>query len=171
MLKKGNGGRGEAGAAEEEAEAPARVGRPPHEPTYRQREQVEGLAALWVPQRAIAAFLGISENTLRKHYPDELDRGAALGDIALGNCFRAKLEAGDTAAVIYATKIRFGWSERMKLEHSGPNGGPLQAERYFAIPEDQRRQTLQVLARRVLGPAAADAPADDGFAPDGGTAG
>ncbi len=169
MLKKGNGGRGEAGAAEEEAEAPARVGRPPHEPTYRQREQVEGLAALWVPQRAIAAFLGISENTLRKHYPDELDRGAALGDIALGNCFRAKLEAGDTAAVIYATKIRFGWSERMKLEHSGPNGGPLQAEHYFAIPEDQRRQTLQALASRVLGAATVDAPAD-GFAPDTGAA-
>jgi hypothetical protein len=169
VLKKGNGGRGEAGAAEMEAEAPARVGRPPHEPTDRQREQVQGLAALWVPQRAIASFLGISENTLRRHYPDELEHGAALGDIALGTCFRAKLEAGDTAAVIYATKIRFGWSERMKLEHSGPNGGPLQAEHYLAIPPDQRRQTLQALADRVLGPAAVDAPAD-GFAPDTGAA-
>ena len=98
MLKKGNGGRGEAGAAEIEVEAPARVGRPPHEPTDRQREQVQGLAALWVPQRAIASFLGISENTLRKRYPDELERGAALGDIAFGNCFRAKLEAGDTGS-------------------------------------------------------------------------
>lgn len=54
-----------------------------HVPTQATRLQVEALAQ-YVPQFVIAAHIGIDEKTLRRHYRDELDRGAAAVNIKLG---------------------------------------------------------------------------------------
>lgn len=57
-------------------EEPAKPGRPEFEPTQRQREDVKLWASDdWTEDR-MAAQLGISRNTLRKHFADEIQYGA-----------------------------------------------------------------------------------------------
>src|SRR5215213_2423935 len=122
VLEKDGGGPADGA---EVAPGHPRVGRPPHQPTEEQRRHVENMAALWLNQEDIAAVLGIGVTTLRKHYPEELRRGTARGNLRLTERFRDKLEAGDTASIIWATKCRLGWSEKLQHQHSGPAGAPI----------------------------------------------
>lgn len=50
-------------------------GKPAHEPTKLTRAAVNGMASRAEPHHRIAATLGISPDTLRRHYADELDGG------------------------------------------------------------------------------------------------
>lgn len=52
-------------------------GRPEFAPTDDDREKVRVLKAGGMSNEAIAEAIGISEPTLRKHFPSELDRGGA----------------------------------------------------------------------------------------------
>jgi hypothetical protein len=115
------------------------VGRPPHRPTEERRRHVEGMASRWLNQQDIAAILGICETTLRKHYAEELRRGTARGNLRLTERFRDKLDAGDTASIIWATKSRLGWSERIRQDVSVA-GGPIDA--YLRMGEDELRRRL-----------------------------
>lgn len=54
---------------------PAPVGRPEYEPTYRDREDVKLCKADGWPDDRIARCLGISRNTLLKHFAEELEIG------------------------------------------------------------------------------------------------
>ena len=51
-------------------------GRPAHKPTPETRAQVFALASFGARYDDIAKLLGISDDTLKKHYPDELAKGA-----------------------------------------------------------------------------------------------
>jgi len=51
-------------------------GRPPHNPTPETRAQVYALASFGARYSDIARLIGVSENTLDKHYSDELAKGA-----------------------------------------------------------------------------------------------
>lgn len=52
-------------------------GRPEYSPDDDEREKVRVLKAGGMSNEAIAEAIGISEPTLRKHFPSELDRGTA----------------------------------------------------------------------------------------------
>ena len=122
--------------------APARNpgGRPPHEPTEERRRQVEGMAGNGLTNQQIARVMRIGETTLKRHYAEELARGSALATAMVGqSLYRmatdwmkpgkdGKPRAPDKAAVtaaIFWMKARAGWSEKVKLEHSGDPNNPL----------------------------------------------
>lgn len=50
-------------------------GNPPHERSDHIAAQVEKLAALQVTQREAAQVVGVSEDTIQRHYADEWERG------------------------------------------------------------------------------------------------
>ncbi|MHB1910413.1 MAG: hypothetical protein ACYCQJ_16330 [Nitrososphaerales archaeon] len=81
-------------------------------PTDEQREQVVGLKAVGATDERIAHILGISPDTLTKHFKIELECGLqeVLSRIAT-NLFRQAL-AGDVTASIFVLKTRAGWSEK-----------------------------------------------------------
>jgi hypothetical protein len=54
-----------------------RVGRPAHRPTLDSRKAVQGMAAAGLWQYEICQIMGLSENTLVKHYQSELNTGWA----------------------------------------------------------------------------------------------
>ena len=58
-------------------------GRPPHQPTARDRRAVETLAAHGIPTGQIAAALQIGVATVYRHYRAEIERGAAKVEAAL----------------------------------------------------------------------------------------
>lgn len=56
----------------------AKRGRPPFKPTPTLRRTVEQMVALGESQETIARALACDPDTLRKHFPEELAKGAAI---------------------------------------------------------------------------------------------
>ena len=85
-------------------------------PTEDQREMVIGLKAVGTTDERIAEILGISADTLTKHFRYEIENGlkSVLGRIA-NNLFRQALN-GDTTAAIFILKTRAKWSERIEID-------------------------------------------------------
>lgn len=88
-------------------------GKPQHEPTAKDRNMVEAMAGFGIPADKIALVLGVSKQTLYKHYRGEIERGAATVEAKLaGNLLRLASGSDGTAlkATIFALTTRFGWS-------------------------------------------------------------
>lgn len=103
-------------------------GRPPHEPTEATRKTVEALSGFGASHAYIAGEIGITENTLRKHYRAELDRGMEKADIAVAQTLFKRATGAlapgqqpdaakaDTTAAIFWAKTRMGWKETTRVE-------------------------------------------------------
>ena len=109
---------------------PRKPGRKPHMPTAEQRRSVKAMAAYGVPEPDISKVLGIGEKTLRKYYKEELSKAHIEANARVAeNLYRiATSDRGKetVTAAIFWMKTRAGWRETVRLENSGPNGGPLQ---------------------------------------------
>jgi hypothetical protein len=145
-----------------------RDGRPPYQPSAKDREYVERLVATGHTQAQAATIMKISVNTLRKYFPDELDVAAikaneAVGSIAFlratGGPARDWTKASDTQ-IIWWLKCRAGWRES-PIEITTPDGRPLQIEGGSA---------RELIASRIASIAANLRAEGDLGQPDGGTA-
>ena len=131
-------------------------GRPPHEPTEERRRQVEGMAGNGLTQAQIARVMRVGETTLKTHYAEELARGSALATAMVGQSLyrmatdwmqppgegepRKGPDKAAVAAAIFWMKARAGWSEKVKLEHSGDAANPLAVLLTRPLDELERRQ-------------------------------
>lgn len=79
---------------------PGKGGRPPHAPSGENRRQVRYLASRLMPQEAIAAVLGICDDTLRKHCEAELREGEGRGCLKVAESLDKLLEAGGEKAIL-----------------------------------------------------------------------
>ena len=96
----------------------------PHRPTEDFRKQVQEASGLGLPQDQICALVGISDVTLRKHYESELGMGKAKASAAVAKTLFNKATVGqDTTAMIWWTKAQMRWSETMRQEVTGKDGG------------------------------------------------
>ena len=88
------------------------------------------MAAYGVPEDEIARSMGehgIDPKTLRKHFRRELDIGATKANSNVAQTAYQMATSGKCpAATIFWLKCRAGWKEINVLQHSGPNGGPIQ---------------------------------------------
>ena len=94
--------------------SPRPRGRPQHQPTEQARKTVEAMAGFGVPQLDIARLIGVSPETLRLHYAEELDTGGIKANAAVAkNLFRIAQGTGREAvtACIFWLKARAGWRE------------------------------------------------------------
>src|SRR5215469_15304939 len=99
-------------------------GMPKFEPTDEQRKTVERAAGFGLPQDKICQLVvsdrtgrPIDDDTLRRHFTLELERGAAVADNAVIGALYDKAVGGDTAACIWWTKSKCGWSETSVIKH------------------------------------------------------
>lgn len=89
-------------------------GRPPFEPTDKDRFQVSTLAGMGATEVDIARLMRISEPTLRKYFAEELAVGHVKANAAVARSLyeqatdRAK---PSVAAAIFWLKCRAGWKE------------------------------------------------------------
>lgn len=110
------------------------MGRRRHEPTAESKKWVETASGLGATQAGLAAILGISIPTLEKHYRSELDTATERANICIAGKLY-KLAASDEmtqAAVIariFWLKSRARWRESTVIEHSGPDGAPLETNK------------------------------------------
>lgn len=91
-----------------------------HEPTAESRQLVANAAGVGLQQPMIATLVGVSENTLRKHYETELAAGKARATFKVAAKLFTKAEQGDLGAMIFWLKAQGGWREKHVLDD--PNG-------------------------------------------------
>ena len=108
------------------------VGRPAHVPKDDLREVVRRAAGMGLPQESIARMMKIGLVTLRKHYKDELSTGSTVANMevleTLYSIATDKEHRGCVSAAIFWTKVRSGWREVSRTEHTGADGQPIKAE-------------------------------------------
>lgn len=99
-----------------------------HKPTDLIRGKVTGYAGAGVKQLVIAQILGISVNTLAKHYRAELETTMAQRVAQAASHFYALAFNEKTPAVVREKALEFiltrqgGWVETVRTEHSGRDG-------------------------------------------------
>jgi hypothetical protein len=104
------------------------AGRPAFEPTPAERKQVEALSGYGLPIDQIGALIrdGISVDTLRAHFANEMQSGKAKANAQVGKTLFQKVMAGDTTAAIWWSKTQMRWAETQKHELTGADGAPLE---------------------------------------------
>jgi hypothetical protein len=91
--------------------------RPAFNPTEEDRRLVKTLAGLGMPHEQIALRLAIrSAKTLRKHFRQELDTGAAEATAQVAQSLYKMAIGGEVAAAIFWMKARGGWTDRPMAE-------------------------------------------------------
>jgi hypothetical protein len=85
--------------------------RPKLKPSEEQRKRVKALSAVGIPQEQIARQIGVrSPKTLRKHFREELDRGATDANAAVaGALYNKAVVDRDTGAMKFWLMCRGGW--------------------------------------------------------------
>ena len=143
-------------------------GRPPHVPTKDLRTIVELLVASGVSNANIAQKLKISVNTLKKHYPDELENGWTTGVLdasqAVFDEIRSKTSDKrlDAAKFFLSRRGRGLWSETKQHEISGPGGGaiPVAQINLDALDYDALEELDNLLAPAFIEGEAVEVDAD-----------
>jgi hypothetical protein len=99
-----------------------------HVVTAENKKLVAAYMIAGLSQEQAARSLGISVDTLDKHYRHELDNSHADAVAGVGGTLLQRAMAGDTSSMIFYLKTRGRWSETQRLEHSGPDGGKIEVE-------------------------------------------
>lgn len=98
-----------------------------HTPTDATRQIVAVLSAHRIPVPAIGRAIGISENTLRKHYQDEINEGRGIADAQVITCaYRMAVSGMHPAMTMFWLKTQLGWREVTRVETTGPDGTPIE---------------------------------------------
>ena len=136
-----------------------RVGRPAHKPTPETRRAVQGMVAAGLWQYEICQIMGLSENTLVKHYQQELDNGwattMAVASKTVVDQMAHQTDRAFDAAKFFLTKRGRGlWSEKNQVELTGTNGGPVQTQtlNFEALSFEERDQLEHLLNATLLSP-------------------
>ena len=143
-----------------------------HEPTAATRGAVESMTAYGIPQDEIARSLGITANTLRKHYGEEIDTAATKANARVAQTlFKMATDINHkscAASAMFWAKTRMGWRETTHVEMTGKDSGPIQHE---ATVSDDLRQALDAIAGKIAGGTGAGEMAGDSEADTDNTAG
>ena len=94
--------------------------RPKLVPTKEQRGVVRSMAAYGNRQQDIARVVGLrSPKTLRRHFREELDRGAIEANSQVAQAlYRLATSGKSAAAAMFWLKCRAGWRERKEFDQS-----------------------------------------------------
>ena len=123
---------------------PRKKGRPQHEVTDVFRKQVLTFCGMGLTHSQIAMMLSISDETLRKYYREELDKGEAAMNLNVATNLYTMATGSDRNAVtaaIFWLKTRARWSETKRVEHTGADGGAIQTEISAKQTIDSRKLT------------------------------
>lgn len=88
-----------------------KVGRKPFAPTEEQRYTVSLMAGIGIVHDEIAKCVGISDETLRKYFREELDTGKVKTIARVADSLVRQALAGNITAAIYYLKTQGGWRE------------------------------------------------------------
>jgi transposase-like protein len=134
-----------------------------HKPTEEMRKIVERCCGSNWSHNDIARLVGISDETLRKYYRDELDSGRqkclARVEMAVYQVASDPDHRDFAAMAKFFLKSKANWTETNRVEHTGADGQPIQAQvavsnvldstRLNAEQRQNLREILQAAQRPV----------------------
>jgi hypothetical protein len=141
------------------------IGNPAYVPTDEDRANVRA----WIQVTeadTIANYMGISRDTLDRHYPDELKTGRFLLVAKLGGMAVKMALAGDRTMLIFCLRTLGKWNTRVEV--TGPGGGPVRFTDISSILEtytDDQLALVEPLLERIL--ASGATPGVPGIDPGG----
>ena len=94
---------------------PGMGGRPAHAPTDQTRAMVVLLHGMGANESDISKVIGITRNTLRKHYEEELEAGKAKMDAHVYTALYKGIAKLDAGLIKYYMNNRLGWSEKAQI--------------------------------------------------------
>lgn len=100
-------------------------GRPQHLPTATTRNKIYNLSIVGTRYEDIALIMGINNDTLKKYYSEELEKGRIEANAAVAGTLYEKAKQGDTPSMLFWLKTRAGWSEKNTTELTGEGGAPI----------------------------------------------
>lgn len=118
-----------------------------HKPTPETTAQVEALSGYGVRHDEIAIYLDIDPKTLRKHYREQLDKGHIKANVGVARSLHKQATEGNTAAAIFWLKSRAGWREKIDLEMTGANGGPIDLR--INLSDNELLERVRVLSEQL----------------------
>jgi hypothetical protein len=130
------------------------AGRPAFVPTEQERKQVEALSGYGLSHEHISALIrdGISLDTLRAHFKDELVKGKAKANAQAAKSIFQKVISGDTGMMRYWGATQLGWRETQHVEHTGKDGGAITVANVdFKNLSDAELATMQALMTKAKG--------------------
>ena len=92
-------------------------GLPKHQPTDATRQTVQLHVMVGTRQEVIAEILGISVDTLYRHYKAEMDTAREKANASIGGALYKKAMGGDTTAMIFWLKTRARWKETVDISN------------------------------------------------------
>lgn len=113
------------------------------QPDDKQRELVKGFSAVGLPQAQIATYLGIDKMTLLKHFRRELDTGMIEANTQIAKTLYQQALKGNTAAMIFWSKVRMGWSERIVHANDPDNPMPSGATVNLTLTPEQLKEEAE----------------------------
>lgn len=126
-------------------QAKKKVGRPSHEVSDEDRIKVEAWCVMGLPYDRMASALGISVNTLQKHYADELAHAKDDRNTQIVNSLFQKALKGDTTALIFWCKTQLGWKETQVQEMVLPQIEFVEEDAYEPdYGEDEAQGSVQI---------------------------
>jgi len=100
------------------------------------------MSGFGAPRTDIATHVGFDPRTLLKRFTEELDRGSIEATATVTqSLFHMATQGNNVSAAIFWMKARAGWSEKNRVELTGPDGGPLLVH----MIEDTRPPLLEML--------------------------
>ena len=137
--KKKDGRRNNGGRRPNTGGARPGAGRKPYKPTDEQRKQVETLSGLGLPVEQIAALVGVTQDCLYTHFRQHMIEGKAKANIDISRNLFLAAKNGCATRQIFWAKTQMRWRDQTRVEHTGPDGGPMQFTEIRSIIVDPKK--------------------------------
>lgn len=132
-------------------------------------EEVEKLAAIDCSYAEIASFVGCDPKTLTNRFSQVIENGRAKGNASLKRkMWKAAVEDGNITMMIWLSKQRFGYADKVEQTHTGHIGQvpPISEEEHLRIVSDpeeaQHWRKIAQIRNAKAQAAAANPPASAG---------
>ena len=113
------------------------------------------MTGLGLTQEQIGKILGVSEDTLQRHYADEIANGVAKANVQVAqNLFNiaTSREQGSVAAAIFWMKSRGKWKEVNHVAHGGDDErAPIKIDANLKGLSDAELDQMQNLLGKASG--------------------
>lgn len=111
---------------------------------------VERLASIGCTHREIAFGCDCSEDTIERHYLEQVERGKAFKNISLRRkLFKKSLDDENVSCLIFALKNEAGMRDGMLLEHSNPDGSMAPKIDFKSLPEELKQQLVSWIQNKI----------------------
>lgn len=111
---------------------PGEYGQKPHEVTQESKDRILAYASAGLSQLQMIELEGISQDTLQRHYREQLDGGKPLANAKVRAKLFAQAMDGNTVAMIFWLKCQDGWVEpkapQAFIGDASPDAPPIRAE-------------------------------------------